>query len=320
MKVLVYGWYHQLNIGDELFKDAFQKLFPDYQFVFRDTVNTKHLEDIDAVFIGGGSFLLGKPQITDEALAVIKTKPIFYLGVGIESDIHPIHMELMGIARLIATRSPDQVDRVKAINPRVMWIPDLVYCLQEDVIISPKMNRSVLVLPNISVVPHNLDPYWMHASWSHFKSEFGQFLDILVRDGHKIDFMSMCRGDKVNDDWPGGEIIGHMARRGKFLLKDQPSGIKEVTELMSKYSLVITQRFHGIVLSELIKVPYIALHHHDKLKYTYPHNGAFMSYYNCSKQQFIDTFDQTIRMNFSDSLPIESDIFKTLVVEVRSLI
>lgn len=320
MKVLVYGWYHQLNIGDELFVGAFRKLFPDFQFVFHQTVNSKNLEGIDAVFFGGGSFLLGKPQISEEALQIIKTKPIFYIGVGVESDIHPIHMELIGLAKLIATRSPDQVDRLKAMNPRVMWIPDLVYALQDKVEFSNKLSRSVLVLPNISVVPNHLDPYWMHASWNHFKSEFSQFLDILVQENYKIHFLSMCRSAALNDDWPAGEIISHMTRRGQYLLKDQPVGIERVTRTISQYNLIITQRFHGIVLAEMTRTPYIALHHHDKLKSTDPSNGSFLSYYNCSKQLLIDSFDRTMKMNFDRPLPIESDIYKTLVEEVRSLL
>ena len=320
MKILVYGWYHQLNIGDELFTDAFKNLFPDFEFIFRENVSSKHLEGVDAVFFGGGSFLLGKPQITEEALQIIKTKPIFYIGVGVESDIHPIHMELIGLAKLIATRSPEQVDRLKAMNPRVIWIPDLVYSLQDKVENSNKLNRSILILPNISVVPHHLNPNWMHASWGHFKSEFAQFLDILIQEGYKLSFMSMCRGAQVNDDWAAGEIISHMTRRGNYLLKDQPMGIEQVTRDISQYELIITQRFHGIVLSEMVRTPYIALHHHDKLKTTQPNNGDFISYYNCSKQLLIDSFEDTIKMKFDSSLPIESNIFKTLVEEVMSLL
>lgn len=320
MKVLVYGWYHQLNIGDELFVDAFRKLFPDFQFAFHEKVSAKNLEGVDAIFFGGGSFLLGKPEITEEALQIIKTKPIFYIGVGVESNIHPLHMELIALAKLVAIRSPDQVDRLKPINPNVIWVPDLVYALQDNIQLSDKSNRSVLVLPNISVVPNHLHPYWMHASWSHFKSEFAQFLDILVQEGYKLNFLSMCQGHQVNDDWAGGEIISHMARRGKYLLDEQPVGIGRVTSVISQYSLIITQRFHGIVLAEMTRTPYIALHHHDKLKFTQPRNGSFLSYYNCSKQLLIDSFDQTIKMKFANALPIESDIYKTLVERVRSLL
>ena len=320
MKILVYGWYGKSNIGDELFIDAFRTLFPDFQFTFVNSISKKSLEEIDAVFFGGGSFLLARPIITEDALEILKGKPIFYLGVGVESEIHPTHLDLIKLARLVAIRSREQVDKIRVFNSNVRWIPDLVYALQSKVTISPKENRSVLIMPNISVVPHHLDPYWKHASWSHFKSEFAQFLDILVEEGYKLNFLSMCCNDKDNDDWPAGEIIGHMTRRNKYLLDEQPVGVESVTKLISKYSLVITQRFHGIVLSEIVKTPYIAIHHHDKLKFSYPRNGAFLSYYNSSKQLLIDAFDHTLRMKFSDSLPIESNIFESLCEEVRRLL
>lgn len=320
MKVLVYGWYHQSNIGDDLFIDAFENLFPDFQFIFRESITAAHLQDVDAVFFGGGSFLLGKPRITDDALQTIKTKPIFYIGVGVESDIHPIHMELLALSKLIAIRSPEQVDRLKEINSSTMWIPDLVYSLQNKVEFSSRKSRSVLILPNISVVPNHSNPYWMHASWSHFKSEFAQFLDFIVQEGYQLKFLSMCKSPQVNDDWAAGEIVSHMSRRNNYLIQNQPTGIVETTKNISQYSMMITQRFHGIVLAEMTKTPYIALYHHDKLKTAKPCNGDFLSYYNCSKQLLIDSFERTINMNFDNALPIESDIYKTLVTRVRSLL
>lgn len=320
MKVLVYGWYHKFNIGDELFIDCFRKLFPSFDLVFVDQIKSQSLEGIDAVFFGGGSFLGARPNISPEALELLKKKPIFYLGVGVESSIHPTHIELLALARFVAIRSIDQVDRVQSINPNTIWIPDLVYCLQSDIVSSDKKNRSILILPNISVVPHHLNPYWMHASWSHFKSEFAQFLDALVEVDYKIEFLGFCQGTRDNDNWPAGEIIGHMTHRDKYILDVQISGIKDITKLISQYSLVITQRFHGIVLSEMTKTPYISIHHHDKLKDAYPRSGGYLSYYNCSKQLMFDTFNHTLRMKFDASLPIESNIFETLSQKVISLL
>lgn len=320
MKILVYGWYHQLNIGDNLFVNAFKKLFPNYEFVFQNNIKLQDLQDIDAVFFGGGSFLLEAPLITTDALVKLKTMSIFYLGVGVEADIHPVHMTLISLAKMIATRSSDQLDKLKMLNPNVIWIPDLVYSLQDQVEKSEKISRSVLILPNISVVPHHAEPYWKHASWSHFKSEFAQFLDVLREDGFKIDFLSMCRGNKDNDDWAASEIIGHMAHRGKLLLDEQPAGIEQVTKLISKYNVVITQRFHGIVLAEMTKTPYMAIHHHDKLKFTKPSSGSFLSYYNISKQSFFDTFNSTVKLNFNDSLPIESNTFEAFAHKIIELV
>src|SRR5579864_6412775 len=112
-KVLVYGFYHQGNLGDDLFVEAFQHLFPNVDFNFTESIDVDKLRDVDAVFFGGGSFLLERPNITEAALEVLKKKKVFYLGVGVEADIHPVYMELMSRALLIATRSIDQVERLR---------------------------------------------------------------------------------------------------------------------------------------------------------------------------------------------------------------
>lgn len=321
MKILVYGWYHQGNIGDDLFIDAFRHLFPGIDFIFSDIITTELLENVSAVFFGGGSFLLDRPNIKDDALPILSSKKIFYMGVGIESVIHPVHEKLMSKALLIATRSPDQVDRLKTINSNVRLIPDLVYSLQSKLSKPTKIKKSVLVMTNIAVVPSHSDPHWMHASWNYFKSEFGQFLDWLIESGYKPELFAMCRGLNLDDDWASAELVNTMNKRSRerIVLK-RPVGIKEVANFCAKYEIIITQRFHGIVLSEMTRTPYIAIHHHDKLKFSQPNKGTFLSYYNCSKQSYIDAFDRTINMNFIESLPIKSSIFETFSKEVTNLI
>lgn len=321
MKVLVYGWYKQSNVGDDLFVDAFRQLFPQCQFVFCDIIHSTDLSNIDAVFFGGGSFLLSRPNINEAALEKLKSKKIFYLGVGVEAEVHPIHLELMKIAKMIATRSPDQIERLKEINPNTKLIPDLVYSLQSKVVQSPKYKKSVLIMPNISTVPKNSDSYWMHAAWIHFKSEFSQFMDCLVDEGYKIDLFPMCHGKKINDNWAAAELLSPMKKsESRFILTYQPVGIESVTGLISSYDMVITQRFHGIVLSEMTRTPYISIYHHDKLRFCQPNEGTFMAYHNISKQTLLDSFDQTMKMKFNKDLPIESTIFETLSREVINLI
>lgn len=321
MKVLVYGWYHQGNIGDDLFMDAFQHLFPDISFEFSEKITVDKLKDVDAVFFGGGSFLLDRPNISSEALQILPTKKVFYLGVGVEPDIHVTHQALMSHAALIATRSSEQVERLKSFNPNVRFAPDLVYSLQPKVSNPSKTNKSVLVMPNIAVVPNNSDPHWKHASWTYFKSEFGQFLDWLIEEGYRPQLFSMCRGLNLDDDWASAELVSSMNRRSRNrIVMESPVGIEEVSGLVARHELVITQRFHGIVLAEMTRTPYMAIHHHDKLKFSHPNEGTFLSYYNSSKLSYINAFEQTIKMKFASTLPIESNIFKTLSEEVRSLL
>lgn len=319
--IVVYGWYGQGNIGDELFADAFRNLFPEFSFTFVTRFSSSILETADVVFFGGGSFLYAKPNISDSDLEILKTKKIFYISVGIEQDIHPIHIDLMKQACLIATRSIDQVGAIKKINSNVRFIPDIVYSLQSQVVKEKPKNKSVLVMPNISVLPKWNDPQWKSSSWNYFKSEFSQFLDALVEDGFKLSFFSMCKNRSLDDDYAAAEIVNMMSHRNNtYQLQNTPKDFASITKLLSQYSLIITQRFHGIVLSEMIRVPYVAIHHHDKLKNSVPHEGKYISYYGTYKQQLFDQFNMALGMKYSSILPIEPDIFKELRHDVVELI
>src|SRR4029077_8471427 len=146
VSVLVYGWYEHENLGDQLFKLAFQKLFPAISFTFVDQIKLDALKGANAVFIGGGSFLFSDPNISQECFNLLKTKHIFYIGVGVETDIHPIHIELMRIAKLIAIRSDAGLNKVKPLNSNVIVIPDIVYCLDFEKRFKP-IEKSVLIIP-----------------------------------------------------------------------------------------------------------------------------------------------------------------------------
>lgn len=319
-KILVFGWFNQGNLGDDLFVKAYQHLFPNLQFTFTEVITSDKLRDVEAVFFGGGSFLLDRPRIDDEALPLLKTKKIFYLGVGVEGVIHPLHLSLMAQAALIATRSPEQVKRLKLINANVKAIPDLVYCLQSQIVTKTAIPKSVLFLSNVSVLPRLSEPHWKHAAWAHFRSECSQFLDWLLDNGYQVDLFAMCHGKELNDNWASVELVSHMDKRNNdYIIKQQSNSIQEVTTLFSQYETIITQRFHGIVLAQMTGTPYISIHHHDKLKPSASSSGQFLSYYNISKHTLIEAFQQ-VRLNYAHILPLDTHIFETLVQEVLRLL
>jgi len=319
-KVLVYGWYNHHNIGDDLFCAAFKNIFPNINFSFSDTLTIDKIKDVSAVFVGGGSFLSNHITISPECLNLLKTKKIFYVGVGAETDIHPHHQDLIKHASLIALRSPVGMEKVKKLNDNVILIPDIVYSLK-PIQSSNKNPKSVLVLPNIHAVPHNGDAHWKHNSWEHFKFEFSQFLDHITENGYTVNFFSMCDNKLHNDDWAAHEIISNMRHRnGNNLVRAQSQDIAGVCKLISNYSSVITQRFHGIILAEITRVPYMAIHHHDKLKSSSLNEGIFVSMYSMSKSLLIDQFNLVNQIELSKSIAIESDMFKRLEEKITSIL
>lgn len=318
MQILVYGWYRAGNAGDELFANAFRVLFPEHEFNFVSQITEENLSNVEAVFFGGGSFLSGNVNVAPTAKEILKTKKIFYIGVGAETAISSGHLELMSLAKLVAIRSPEQLEKVKSINENSITIPDLVYALQTSVINSHKMSKSVLILPNIEVVPNHTHPHWKHSSWAYFKSEFAQFLDELVAQGFKLNFFSMCENKVMSDACAASEIINMMQRRStSYQLPFLSEDMEGLTKVLSQYEIIITQRFHGIILSEMMGTPYISLHHHDKLKFASPMSGISLPYYGIMKQNLLDSLN---KLKVTQSLPIESDIFETLKQKVANIL
>lgn len=319
-KVLVFGWYNHGNLGDEFFGDIFKELFPLYEFTFADHIDENNLKDKDAIFLGGGSFLDQTTTITNAAIPILKSKPIFYMGVGTEIDISPIHLELLKIAKLIVVRSTQKLDLIKSLNSNVVVIPDLVYfhSLTSKNISTTSKKKSVLILPNIATLPQNHEPHWKHMAWEYFKFEFAQFLDSLVDANYQIKFFPMCQERNLDDNWAAIEILGKMRRRSRnFLLEKRTETLDETIQLFSQYETVITQRYHGIVLADLAGVPHITISHHDKLKNS---DKNYISFYGFNKDVMKEKFNDGKVIKFSNVLPIEADIFVGIKKVINDLL
>lgn len=286
MKVLVYGWFGHSNAGDELFKAAFKKLFPWCSFSFVERIDEESLREIDWVFFGGGSFLDQAPRITKEALGIIRSMPLFYVGIGSETSIHSIHMDLLKLAKVVAIRSSINLDAFLNINPQTIVIPDLVYALTDEVMQTTKIDRSILMLPNISVLPRYSDPYWQHVFWHKFKVEMGQFLDGMIENGYQVSFFAMCRDDELNDMGAIVELANGMKYRRTKIIEVETS-IESLSRAFGSYECVITQRYHGKVLADMCSIPCITIAHHDKLLST-----SAISYFEFTKKKLLDQFGQ----------------------------
>lgn len=313
MNILIYGWYHHHNLGDNLFMEVFKALFPNFNFKFVNQITSADLVNIDAVFFGGGSFLGELIDISDhETFELLKQQKIFYIGVGAETDINIHHLELMKRAELIALRSTTNLNKVLELNPKTIVIPDLVYYLQPTKS-TEQLSKSVLILPNIAVVPQWNDPHWKHAAWQYFKTEFAQFLDNLLSDGYSINFLPLCTDFCLDDNMAATEIINHMIWRNHGYLLPQENTITSATKTISRYDIVITQRYHGIVLAEMVNVPCLPIYHHDKLKHP-----QGLSFYGLTKDKLREQFDYLFHTKVSQFLPIARDMFVPLQWRVEN--
>lgn len=312
MKVLVIGYYHKSNLGDQLFIDAFKLLFPEIDFVFTNHITQQCLTGIDAIFLGGGSFL-GEPLKTQVPLSDLQKYPLFYIGVGSETNLHTSHQALLPLAKLVAIRTNANYDRQLRLNPNTIVIPDLVYALPNSFWRSPKTPNSILFLPNINTVPDWKSPHYKHAAWDFFKNETAQALDVLLEQGRKIDFFSMSSDPRQNDADVAAEILNRMTVRKSAII--QETNLSKVLSLFASYQLIITQRYHGSVLADIAYVPSITIHHHDKLKIT---PGEHLPFYGLTKNFLLEKVAAAPKE--TNSLVIDWQSFETLKQMVKALL
>lgn len=306
MKVLVFGFYDKGNLGDELFKEAFKKIFPELDFTFTDKLTKELLKSFQVIFIGGGSFL---DQSQGFSIDDLSGKDIFYIGIGAETNINPIHEEIIKKAKLVAIRTY-HYQKISKLNTSVMIIPDLVYALYNHSGSSYR-NKSILVIPNVLNVPVYSDPHWKHVAWDFYKNELAQVLDERIRAGYTINFFPMAEGLSTNDSWAAIEIMNRMQKKSSTYLLNSKFTSKEVISLFSEYQVIISQRYHGNIIAELANRPYLGIWHHDKLKSSYFNKGEFIPYFEVSKNKISQKIDELSKKK-QDQLVINLDIFGEL--------
>lgn len=289
INILVYGWYGKGNIGDELMAQALAGAFAlcDASLTIVDNLTDEAVTAADAVIIGGGSILYGKPVIGPVAMELLLSgkRPVFYIGVGTETDVHIDHRRLLDVSRANVVRNPQPPAWMKNAYP----LPDLVYSLPVAPIEEANRDpKGMLFVPNLEVIPRWDAPHWSHLAWERFKDETAQFLDTLVEAGTKPAFLLMCKNSVADDAWAMGEIVARMKNRStQFVVHTPPADTVILTDLMQNYEVVMTQRFHGIILAQMAGVPCVSISHHDKLKYAWPFKGTDLAYHGTNKDQLI---------------------------------
>lgn len=291
--ILVYGWYNRGNVGDELMAQSLRAMFEPYgiKLVTVEVLTEKQVSEAQGVIFGGGGMLRDAPVAEPAALDLLQRnlRPCFYLGVGLEAGVHDVHKQLMGVARIVAVRHPGPVPFARQVHE----VPDLVYYLGSDRPPAQQTGKGVLIIPNVEVLPTWSDPHWMHVAWERFKDEFAQALDICVADLKlRPAFMLMCKNPRQDDRWPAHELLARMKHRSTdYNVLQAPVNHKVLEGLIQEFEVVVTQRYHGIVLSQMAGVPVVSIDHHDKLKNAWPRKGINVAYHGATKQQLLEAVE-----------------------------
>ena len=278
--------------------EALRQILFEHELIFVDTIRLKDLDAADLVLIGGGSFLYAPIRYESKAAwgTLHDWKPVIYVGVGSETDIHSEHEKLLKKASAAFTRTQNSHPKWVAAAPtNTAILPDLTMCLKATPNALTNAKR-LLYIPNAELVPARSAPAWKKPAWEYFKSEISQAFDELIADGWTITTAPFSAASGMRDQWAAFEVTAMCDKRWKVKSLDESwltRTFEQITWEYNKHSVVLTQRFHGAVIAQVTQTPCVVVHHVDKLEQMY--GCQKVSYYGVRKDLMLDAIKNAYR-------------------------
>jgi len=257
------GWYDRANCGDEAFKQVHRTLFPDHDLEWVCDRSPSDHPDAKLVLGGGDVFL-------DYYLQWIPENTKFWaygVGLGGEKGCDRV---LQHRDRLhgIWLRNPEDVATLNAMGVNAHFTPDIVFNLRGQVSTwkkdqsKPIKRMYVILSNNIYQSALRSGSIRLASYMDYFKHELAMTLNGLAQY-YEVVFLPFSLDPNDFDpgicsdvyaimrkfNRPGGEAAVRVIR--------EPPPPMEVLRLLRDADLVLTMKFHGLIFSTLLGVPFI---------------------------------------------------------------
>jgi polysaccharide pyruvyl transferase WcaK-like protein len=231
-RINIVGWYGAKNIGDDSFRDVFQKQLPDKDLIFSHIPNL----DSDAIILGGGGVVTG--QYLDGLNSY--NNPLYAVGVDIAvngpewDDIQRLNFQKLYV------RSKEYVGIASLKANNIEYCPDIAFSIYNPDQVAKGTRTCGLILSHD--LKGGIDHLGQLVRW--LQTDFDTIVFIVMYTGKTFDLEVT---QKVMDECkvPCSLII--------------PSTPEETLQVMSNLDLVISMRFHGVIFATVLGLPFLTL-------------------------------------------------------------
>lgn len=264
MGVTFIGWYGRDNCGDEAFKDVHRKIFPDQKLNWICDEDPENQSDAKFVLGAGDVFL-------DYYLKSIpETSDFWVYGVGIGGDRgFDRILKYKDRIRGIWLRNAKDVAVLNGLGMQAQYTPDIVFNLREEARAQRRRSDGgfkkmyVILSNNLYQDAHRLNSIRITSYLDYFKHELAQTLNGLSKF-YQIIFLPFSMDP--NDFDPGfcADIFSLMNKYNRpesgepavRIIRQTPSPL-EVMQMLGDADLILSMKFHGLIFSTLLGVPFV---------------------------------------------------------------
>lgn len=265
VEVMVVGFYNKFNVGDESYKNTFPILFPEYDFVFKDTGTA------DICILGGGD-ILSEKYVNLALKANVKKRFIFSASANRNTPF-----ELLKQFDGIIIRDKQSQKLLTEHDIPCQLAADAAFCLKPNPSAGKELLKSMFKQDNLElyskVVGVVLNGHLGQVNDGGLTRDFLTLnkaaQDIAtVADSTSASFVFFPMSTGVPHD---DRVTNSMASsRCKFWRKNlvvyDRLSVQQTLDLVSCFDAVISTRLHSSIFCVLSGVPFVDLHHHDKNK------------------------------------------------------
>jgi polysaccharide pyruvyl transferase WcaK-like protein len=259
-KVGVVGWYGHNNVGDEAYKSAFPKLFPQCDFVFAESPT----DDIETWILGGGDVVTSSNV---EAFRPLKKKHIMSATVSRPYD-------LTGFGT-VAVRDYRSVETIKSRGAgRVLYVPDFAFALSGDAargrrLITSQFEKDgadlyskvvVVVINGYLAGEHSV----VAKNYSTFQTVSFQLAEVADNTSASFFFVPFGCGMPTDDRVTNGWVAGKCKFWQKNAVAYNPLSVQDALDVMAAADAVVSTRLHSSVFSCVCGTPFIDVTHNHK--------------------------------------------------------
>ena len=260
---LIIGWYNRFNIGDESYKLSFPKLFPEYDFVFKDTGQA------DICILGGGN-ILSESYVRLALDSKVSKRYVFSASANKHSPFSLLK-EFDGI--VVRDKASQQLLLDHDVPCHLG--ADAAFCLNPDPAVGKQLlqtmfsdNKLDLYSKVVGVV---LNGHLGQAKDAQLARDFitlnkaaQDIASVADSTPASFVFFPMSTGAPHDDRVTNGLVSSRCKFWKKNLSIYERLSVQQTLDIVSACDAVISTRLHSTIFSILANTPFVDLLHHDK--------------------------------------------------------